>query len=155
MGVALTAAFRAHRGERWDPSWRAPRLGGKLGGPYGCGNMEALRERLAKVAEHLRRSVYFQRHRGRDWLLLNSFYWVKTVLGDELGALALQGPMLFTTSDRQYVHYRELLNESAVVPSVIPYKSHYALDDAAWIDSKYPQTAPRPLQVLGVTRTLL
>ena len=149
--------------------------------------MEALRERLAKVAnpspnpnpspltltltltltlpnpnpnsnqvaDHLRSSVYFQRHRGRDWLLLNSFYWVKTVLGDELGALALQGPMLFTTSDRQYVHYRELLNESAVVPSVIPYKSHYALDDAAWIDSKYPQTAPRPLQVLGVTRTLL
>ena len=56
--------------------------------------------------------------------------------------------MLFTTSDRQYVHYRELLNESAVVPSVIPYKSHYALDDAAWIDSKYPQTAPRPLQLM-------
>ena len=73
---------------------------------------------------------------------------MKTVLGDELGALALQGPMLFTTSDRQYVHYRELLNESAVVPSVIPYKSHYALDDAAWIDSKYPQTAPRPLQLM-------
>jgi len=46
------------------------------------------------------------------------------------------------------VHYRELLNESAVVPSVIPYKSHYALDDAAWIDSKYPQTAPRPLQLM-------
>ena len=42
------------------------------------------------MAEHLRSSVYFQRHRGRDWLLLNSFYWVKTVLGDELGALALQ-----------------------------------------------------------------
>jgi hypothetical protein len=148
VGVALTAAFRAHRGERWDPSWRAPRLGGKLGGPYGCGNMEALRERLAKVADQLRRSVYFQRHRGRDWLLLNSFYWVKTVLGDELGELALQGPMLFTTSDRQYVHYRELLNESAVIPSVIPYKSHYALDDAAWIDSKYPQAAPRPLQLM-------
>ena len=35
-----------------------------------------------------------------------------------------------------------------MVPSLIPYKSHYALDDAAWIDSKYPQTAPRPLQLM-------
>jgi len=148
VGVALTAAFRAHRGEKWDPSWKSPRLGGKLGGPYGCGNMEALDARLGKVAAYLRNCFYFQRHSGRDWLLLNSFYWVKTVLGDELGELALQGPMLFTTSDRQYVHYRELLNESAVIPSVIPYKSHYALDDAAWIDSKYPQTAPRPSQLM-------
>ena len=148
VGVALTAAFRAHRGEKWDPSWKSPRLGGKLGGPYGCGNMDVLHARLGKVARYLSNSFYFQRHLGRDWLLLNSFYWVKTVLGDELGELALQGPMLFTTSDRQYVHYRELLNESAVVPSVIPYKSHYALDDAAWIDSKYPQTTPRHSQLM-------
>lgn len=148
IGVPLVMAFRAHRGEQWNPNWKSPKRGGNLGGPYGCGTMAHLSERLSRVAKHLKNSFFFQRNNGRDWLLINSYYWIKDILGDDLLQLAVRGPMMFTSSDRDFKHYRELRTSNQIEPEVIPYKAHYSLDDSVWIDSKYPFAGTRSNQIM-------
>ena len=148
LGAPLVMAFRAHRGEQWNPDWKSPKRGGNLGGPYGCGTMTQLTERLSRVAKHLKNSFFFQRNNGRDWLLINSYYWIKDILGDDLLELAVRGPMMFTSSDRDFKHYRELRASNQIEPEVIPYKTHYSLDDSVWIDSKYPFVGTRQNQIM-------
>ena len=50
------------------------------------------------IAKHLSNSYYWNRRGDKDWLLLNSYYWVKDILGDELLNMMLVGPSIFTTS---------------------------------------------------------
>lgn len=148
LGVPLVMAFRAHRGDHWKPNWKLPKRGGNLGGPYGCGTMTLLSERLLRIAKHLKNSFFFQRNSGRDWLLINTHYWIKDILGDDLLDLAVRGPMMFTSSDRDFKQYRELRASNLIEPELIPYKAHYSLDDSVWIDSRYPIAGTRQKQIM-------
>ena len=138
LGTPFVAAFRAHRGEKWDPSWKSSSQGGKMGGPFGCGTIVGFYQKTDAIASHLRNSFYWQRHGGRDWLLLNSYYWVKDILGDELLQMMLHGRSILTTSDRQYKHFLEMaITDNVHDVTIIPYKTNHMLDDASWVDLAY------------------
>ena len=138
IGSPLVAAFRTMRGEKWDPSWHSSSRGGNLGGPFGCGTIENFYQRVDAIADHLNNSFYWQRHNGRDWLMLNSYYWVKDILGEKLFAMLAKGPAIFTTSDRNFKHFEEiaLLNGITNV-TVVPYKANHMLDDHTWVEASY------------------
>ena len=63
-------------------------------------------------------------------MMLNSFYYLNDVLGQELLSTLVSGPVIFTSSDRNYKDYL-VINET-VTPIVVPYKAHYQLEDYAW-----------------------
>ena len=138
IGSPFTTAFRAHNGfnlkamedqlPQSDPD-----------GALGCGNMDAFYRRTAAIAKHLTRTSWWKQHGGRNFLMLNSFYHLKDVLGQELLSTLLSGPVIFTSSDRNYVDY--LAIKEMVTPTIVPYKAHYRLEDFAWLqaDNAHPR----------------
>ena len=75
-------------------------------GPLGCGDLQSYYKRTAAIARHLEQeSLWWRRKQGRDFLVLNSFYWLKDAVGKELLSALLKGPAIFTTSDRNYVDF--------------------------------------------------
>ena len=75
-------------------------------GPLGCGDLQSYYKRTAAIARHLEQeSMWWRRKQGRDFLVLNSFYWLKDAVGKELLSALLSGPAIFTTSDRNYVDF--------------------------------------------------
>ena len=152
IGSPLVAAFRAHRGEKWDPTWKSSSQGGTMGGPFGCGTISHFYQRVDDIATHLNNSYYWQRRGGKDWLLLNSYYWVKDILGEGLLQMMSRAPSIFTTSDRKYKHFLELKMDAGVDNvTVVPYKANHMLDDFAWVDVAYGTeelTTPRPYSIM-------
>ena len=118
IGSPFTAAYRAHRGY------------GALG-QHGCGDRNAFYRRTAAIARHLEGTPWWKQHGGRNFLILNSFYYLNDMLGPELLNTLLSGPAIFTSSDRNYVDFKAI-NET-VTPTVVPYKAHYRLEDFAWL----------------------
>ena len=100
-------------------------------GPLGCGDTKQYYKRTKALAAHLSTSPWWKRHNGRDFIILNSFYWIKDAVGIELMTTLLRGPAIFTSSDKNYLDF-EAINDT-VVPTIIPYKAHYRLEDAAWL----------------------
>ena len=100
-------------------------------GPLGCGDTKQYYKRTKALAAHLRTSPWWKRHNGRDFIILNSFYWIKDAVGIEMMTTLLRGPAIFTSSDKNYLDF-EAINDT-VVPTIIPYKAHYRLEDAAWL----------------------
>ena len=100
-------------------------------GPLGCGDTKQYYKRTKALAAHLRTSSWWKRHNGRDFIILNSFYWIKDAVGIEMMTTLLRGPAIFTSSDKNYLDF-EAINDT-VVPTIIPYKAHYRLEDAAWL----------------------
>ena len=124
IGSPFTAAYRAHRGFTWK------NIPEGLGGPLGCGDIDAFYGRTAAIADHIKRTPWWKQHGGRNFLMLNSFYYLDDVLGQELLSTLVSGPVIFTSSDRNYKDYL-VINET-VTPIVVPYKAHYQLEDYAW-----------------------
>jgi hypothetical protein len=135
IGAPLHLIYRAHRGEMWDPDWYSPHKGGDQGGPFGCGTIDKYYDKMDEISLYLNNSYYWQRNGGRDWIVVNTYYWVKDVLGAPLLAQLTQGPAIFTTADRQFRQYQELAQEGRMAnATVIPYKTNYQIEDAAWIN---------------------
>ena len=133
IGSPFTAAYRAHRGFTWK------NIPEGLGGPLGCGDIDAFYARTAAIADHIKRTPWWKQHGGRNFLMLNSFYYLNDVLGKELLSTLLSGPVIFTSSDRNYVDY--LAINQTVLPIIVPYKAHYRLEDFAWLqaDNAHPR----------------
>ena len=127
IGSPFTAAYRAHRGFTWK------NIPEGLGGPLGCGDMNAFYRRTAAIARHLKGTPWWKQHGGRNFLMLNSFYYLNNVLGPELLNTLLSGPAIFTSSDTSYFDFLAI-NET-VTPTVVPYKAHYRLEDFAWVQA--------------------
>ena len=101
-------------------------------GPLGCGDTKQYYKRTKALAKYLRtESPWWKQHKGRDFLVLNSFYWLKDAVGIEMMNTLLKGPAIFTSSDKDYVDFEAINN--TVIPFIIPYKAHYRLEDAAWL----------------------
>ena len=134
IGTPFTTAYRASRGFIYEKV--------KVGrrGPLGCGDLKSYYKRTAAIAQHLEQtSTWWKRKQGRDFLVLNSFYWLKDAVGKELLSTLMSGPSIFTTSDRNYVDF--LAINATVTPTVIPYKAHYSLEDYAWLQLNAPPKA--------------
>ena len=134
IGTPFTTAYRASRGFIFEKV--------KVGrrGPLGCGDLKSYYKRTAAIAQHLEQtSTWWKRKQGRDFLVLNSFYWLKDAVGKELLSTLMSGPSIFTTSDRNYVDF--LAINATVTPTVIPYKAHYSLEDYAWLQLNAPPKA--------------
>ena len=127
IGSPLTAAYRAHRGFTWKP------LEYGLGGPFGCGDMRAFYMRTAAIARHLKATPWWKQFGGKNFLMLNSFYYLNDVLGAELLSTLASGPVIFTSSDINYVDFKTI--SDTVTPTIVPYKAHYRLDDFAWLQA--------------------
>ena len=125
IGSPFKAAYLAHRGFGWK------RLTEGESGPLGCGDLRSFYARTAAIATHLQRTSWWQQHGGRNFVMLNSFYYLNDVLGAELLSTLVSGPAIFTSSDRNYVDY--LAINGTVTPTVVPYKAHYRLEDFAWL----------------------
>ena len=126
IGTPFTTAYRASRGFIYENV----KVG--KGGPLGCGDLPSYYERTAAIAKHLQEtSHWWKRFGGRDFMVLNSFYWLKDAVGADLLSTLISGPAIFTTSDRNYVDF--LAINDTVTPTVIPYKAHYSLEDYAWL----------------------
>ena len=125
IGSPFKAAYLAHRGFGWK------RITEGQSGPLGCGDLQSYYARTAAIAAHLQRTSWWKQHGGRNFLMLNSFYYLNDVLGAELLSTLVSGPAIFTSSDRNYVDY--LAINDTVTPTVVPYKAHYRLEDFAWL----------------------
>ena len=89
-------------------------------GPLGCGDLQSYYKRTAAIARHLEQeSMWWRRKQGRDFLVLNSFYWLKDAVGKELLSALLKGPAIFTTSDRNYVDFLAI-NATVTLPLPLP-----------------------------------
>ena len=54
-------------------------------GPLGCGDTKQYYKRTKALAKYLRtESPWWKQHKGRDFLVLNSFYWLKDAVGIEM-----------------------------------------------------------------------
>ena len=131
IGTPFTTAYRASRGFIYEKVKVGKR------GPLGCGDLKSYYKRTAAIAKHLQEtSLWWKRFGGRDFLVLNSFYWLKDAVGAELLSTLMSGPSIFTTSDRNYVDF--LAINKTVTPTIIPYKVHYSLEDYAWLQLNAP-----------------
>ena len=82
-----------------------------------CGTWESHRIRANAIARRLKGMKQFQATRGRNFLLLNSYYFTSDALGPELLALLMTGPSLFTAADHFFKQSqkqpRQLYNQQA------------------------------------------
>jgi len=152
LGSPLVAAFRAHRGFNWDLDWEGEtRSGGNMGGALGCGTMEQFYQQTAEISAYLKNSYYWNEHNGKNWLVLNSYYWVTDTWGEELLATLLSGPAIITSSDNAYRDFEAIHKVTGKVP-IIPYKADYRLDDFAWVQMDFPShTRSQSLMFHGTT----
>ena len=148
IGVPLATVYRAHRGNADQVE-----LLSSARGPHGCGNLDAYYASLEPLAQYINNSYYWQRRGGRDWLLLNSYPKIREVLGPHLFPMLLGAPAIITTADRSSAQFAELAIRDpyapfpALVPTIIPYKAAFQLDDASWVNvewmASYGREKPR------------
>ena len=91
---------------------------------------------MKALVNHLTQLSWWKKHGGKDFLILNSFYWVKDAIGVELMDTLLKGPAIFTSSDKNYIDFQDI--NSTTIPTIVPYKAHYRLEDAAWLALEGP-----------------
>ncbi len=77
IGTPFSTAFRAHNGVVWSNDAQV------AGGPLGCGDTSDYYARTSAIAAYIRELPYWKAC-GKRFLVLNSFYFVKVILGDEL-----------------------------------------------------------------------
>ena len=112
-------------------------------GPLGCGDLQSYYKRTAAIARHLEQeSMWWRRKQGRDFLVLNSFYWLKDAVGKELLSALLKGPAIFTTSDRNYVDFLAI---NATVTLAVALAVAVALPLALPLPVPVPVPLPLPL----------
>jgi len=153
IGAPLATVYRAHRGNADQVE-----LLSSARGPHGCGNLDAYYTSLEPLAQYINNSYYWQRRGGRDWLLLNSYPKIREVLGPHLYPMLLSAPAIITTADRTSAQFAELAVRDphapfpALVPTLIPYKAAFQLDDASWVNvewmASYGKEKPRQASLM-------
>ena len=111
-----------------------------------CGTWESHRIRANAIARRLKGMKQFQATRGRNFLLLNSYYFTSDALGPELLALLMTGPSLFTAADHFFKQSLPGGPLAKVNPIILPYKASPLAEASAWEDA--PEERNRPIQYM-------
>lgn len=135
-------AFQHHPQRVWDPaqadvkilgvvpyvSWMASKIGGdsSLAGP--CGTLADHTARMEAAANALRVDPVFQKHAGRDFLIVNSHYRPEIELSPALEEVLQKGPAIVTTAEHAFMRNSKSLRKRTVV---VPYVANFLLERAA------------------------
>lgn len=112
-----------------------------------CGTWETHKERTNAIADKLRNMKAFQATKGRNFLLLNSYYFTADALGGELLSLLTAGPAIFTVADHFFKQSLPGGPLARINPIVLPYKASGLAEDMAF-EEPLKGTPPRPIQFM-------
>ena len=112
-----------------------------------CGTWETHKERTNAIADKLRNMKAFQATKGRNFLLLNSYYFTADALGGELLSLLTAGPAIFTVADHFFKQSLPGGPLARINPIVLPYKASGLAERMAF-EEPLKGTPPRPIQFM-------
>ena len=112
-----------------------------------CGTWETHKERTNAIADKLQNMKAFQATKGRNFLLLNSYYFTADTLGSELLSLLTEGPAIFTVADHFFKQSLPGGPLAKINPIVLPYKASGLAEDYAFEEPR-KGAPPRPIQFM-------
>ena len=112
-----------------------------------CGTWETHKERTNAIADKLQNMKAFQATKGRNFLLLNSYYFTADTLGSELLSLLTAGPAIFTVADHFFKQSLPGGPLAKINPIVLPYKASGLAEEMAFEEPR-KGAPPRPVQFM-------
>jgi hypothetical protein len=112
-----------------------------------CGTWETHKERANAIADKLKGMEAFQESKGRNFLLLNSYYFTEDSVGQELLSLLTSGPAIFTVAEHCFKQSLPGGPLAKINPIVLPYKAS-ALAESMAFEEPLKGTPPRPIQFM-------